>query len=216
MAAKVGFIYKLVSTDISVEEVYVGSTINERQRKSHHKSSCNNPTDKAYNYYVYQFIRANGGFDAWDMVRLERFEFNDNADLHSRERYWVEELTATLNAIKPIQNCPHGRRENQCVKCEGVGTCEHERLRQQCKVCCGSSICEHNMRRPSCKVCCGSSICEHNIHRSQCKVCNPHICEICNLTFGGKYVLNRHKESIKHKDNLEAAVVRVMAELELK
>jgi hypothetical protein len=195
---KVGFIYKLVSTDVNIQETYVGSTTNERRRKAQHKSSCNNASSKEYNYYVYQFIRANGGWDTFEMVRLERFEFNDLADIRARERHYVEELCATLNAKNPIQNCPHGRREDQCVVCGGVGICQHGRQRQQCKQCGGTSICPHDRLR------------------QYCKDCNPHICEICNLTFAGKYVLDRHKRSIKHQNNLEAAVIRVMAELNLK
>ena len=48
--SKIGIIYKLVSTDINIKEIYVGSTINFRTRKFNHKKACNNETDMAYNY----------------------------------------------------------------------------------------------------------------------------------------------------------------------
>ena len=53
--------------------------------------------------YVYQFIRANGGWDNWDMVELERYNATDKRDLHTRERYWIETLGAALNKIIPTR-----------------------------------------------------------------------------------------------------------------
>jgi len=45
---------------------------------------------KEYNYNVYKFIRANGNFQNWDMVLIEKGEFEETIDLHKRERYWIE------------------------------------------------------------------------------------------------------------------------------
>lgn len=99
--SKTGFVYKLVSTDIEIKECYVGATNNERVRKSHHKSRCHNPKSDKYNCYVYQFIRDNGGFENWDMVRLEEYKYDERQQLHTRERYWLETLQASLNKQKP-------------------------------------------------------------------------------------------------------------------
>ena len=101
--SKIGIIYKLVSTDININEIYVGSTCNFRTRKSHHKGKCNNETDKAYNFNVYKYIRANGGWDAFDMIQLEEVKHDTRQQLHARERYWIEELKATLNKVIPTQ-----------------------------------------------------------------------------------------------------------------
>jgi hypothetical protein len=103
MSNNTGYIYKLVSTDIEIKECYVGSTKNERVRKNKHKCCCNNEKIKEYNRYVYQFIRENGGFQNWDMVRLEEFKYNDKKDLHTRERYWIETLQASLNKQTPTR-----------------------------------------------------------------------------------------------------------------
>ena len=101
--SKIGIIYKLVSTDINIKEIYVGSTINFRTRKCHHKTACNNQKDKRYNFNVYKYIRANGGFSSFDMIQIEEVKHDTKQQLHTRERYWIEELKATLNKIIPTR-----------------------------------------------------------------------------------------------------------------
>ena len=62
-------IYKICCKDLSVKDVYVGSTTNfvqRCQRRRDHKAVCNNEKGRDYNYYVYQFIRENGGWDNWE------------------------------------------------------------------------------------------------------------------------------------------------------
>lgn len=53
-------IYKLVCNDITVKEIYVGSTTDFTNRKCNHKSSCTNSSNKNHHYRVYKFIRDNG------------------------------------------------------------------------------------------------------------------------------------------------------------
>jgi hypothetical protein len=95
------FIYKLCCKDVNIKEEYIGSTTNMRTRKQCHKRSCHNEKDFSYLQYKYQFIRENGGFDNWDMVLVENYNATDNLDLRKRERYWTEELKASLNSINP-------------------------------------------------------------------------------------------------------------------
>ena len=65
-------IYKLVhKEDYDNANIYIGSTSNFRQRKSHHKSSCNNEKDKRYHQKNYQSIRDNGGWNEWKMIEIE-------------------------------------------------------------------------------------------------------------------------------------------------
>ena len=99
-----GFVYKLVSKDIDVKECYVGSTVNTRIRKAHHKSDCNNVNGKLYNYRVYQYIRDNSGFTNWDLIVLETVQYNQKYELKSRERHHMELLGATLNTNVPNRN----------------------------------------------------------------------------------------------------------------
>ena len=46
-------IYKLCCNDLSVTDIYVGSTTNFKMRKHDHKSRYNNELGKSYNLVVY-------------------------------------------------------------------------------------------------------------------------------------------------------------------
>lgn len=101
--SKTGIIYKLVSRDVNIKGVYVGSTCNFRTRKCNHKKSCTNENDKQYKLNVYQYIRANGGWDLFDMIQIEEFKHDTVRELRARERYWIEQLKATLNKCIPTR-----------------------------------------------------------------------------------------------------------------
>ena len=95
-------IYKLVhKDDFENEDVYVGSTTDFRRRKNNHKTRCNNPTTKGYNYKVYQNIRENGGWDEWVMIEIEKFPCKDKREVNARERYWCEFYKSNLNIKVP-------------------------------------------------------------------------------------------------------------------
>ena len=55
-------IYKIVCNDLNIKDCYVGHTTDFKSRKCKHKSVCNNANAKEFNYYVYKFIRENGGW----------------------------------------------------------------------------------------------------------------------------------------------------------
>ena len=114
--SKTGYIYKIVSTDIKIKECYIGSTINFRTRKNKHKSSCNNENSKIYNLYLYQFIRDNNGWDSFSMVQIEEFKFNTRNELNGRERYWIEQLQATLNKVIPTRTVKEYYEDNKDKK----------------------------------------------------------------------------------------------------
>ena len=107
---KKSVIYKLCCDDTNIHDIYVGSTTNFTLRKSQHKGACNNPNNKDHNYNVYKFIRENGGWTNWDMVEIERYIAIDKRDLHKRERYWLENLGATLNKNIPSRTKKESRK----------------------------------------------------------------------------------------------------------
>ena len=106
-------IYKLCCKDINIKEIYIGSTTNFKRRKCEHKSTCNNSNNKNYNLNVYQYIRANGNWDNWDMIIIEKFECNDKLELHKRERYWLENLQASLNSKIPNRSKKEWEEDNK-------------------------------------------------------------------------------------------------------
>ena len=96
-------IYKICCRDLTVTDVYVGSTTHIVKRRCNHKSRCANETGKHYNLQVYRFIRANGGFENWDVIVIEEFRCENSEQARTRERFWLEQLGATLNSRRPIE-----------------------------------------------------------------------------------------------------------------
>ena len=94
-------IYKLCCKDTSVKDIYVGATTDMKSRKRNHRCNCNNPNTEGYNQNKYKFIREQGGFINWDMIMIEKYPCKDKLESDKRERYWLEELGATLNKFVP-------------------------------------------------------------------------------------------------------------------
>jgi hypothetical protein len=93
--------YKIVSNDLNINDCYVGSTTEFTKRKSNHKSNSTNVKAKMYNLKVYKFIRDNGDWHNWSMVLIEMFPCTNHLESLQRERYWCENLNATLNSVVP-------------------------------------------------------------------------------------------------------------------
>ena len=55
--------YKIVCKDTNMTDCYVGHTTDFTKRKYKHKGLCNNTNIRNYTIPLYQFIRANGGFN---------------------------------------------------------------------------------------------------------------------------------------------------------
>ena len=96
-------IYKIVCKDVNIKDCYVGQTTDFTERKSCHKSRCNNINDKDYNIYVYQFIREHGGWINFDMIEVEKYNAIDKLDACKRERFCIEQLKSTLNKQLPTR-----------------------------------------------------------------------------------------------------------------
>jgi hypothetical protein len=108
-----GVIYKLCCKDVNVKEIYIGSTVSFKARKRQHKHCCNNNDVKGSEYYVYSFIRDNGGFENWDMIEVEKYKATDKKDLEKRERYWLETLGASLNKVIPTRTDKEYQEDNK-------------------------------------------------------------------------------------------------------
>lgn len=93
-------IYKIVCNDLTITELYIGSTTNFIKRKTQHKTVCNGKY-KQSEFKVYKTIRDNGGWINWSMIQIEEFPCANGNEARARERYWYEQLQATLNMQKP-------------------------------------------------------------------------------------------------------------------
>jgi hypothetical protein len=91
-------IYKIVCKDVNVKEIYGGHTTNIIKRRQHHKSVCNNINNRNYNIYVYRFIRANGGFNNWDILWQYDFSCENKREAEFEERKFIENNKCELNS----------------------------------------------------------------------------------------------------------------------
>ena len=96
-------IYKLCCNNTDITDIYVGSTVDFGNRKRQHKSVCDNESSNRYNLQVYKFIRANGGWNAWNMIQIEAYNATDKRSLEARERHWIETLKPSLNKYIPTR-----------------------------------------------------------------------------------------------------------------
>ena len=106
-------IYKIVCKELAILETYVGHTTGFKDRKRQHKSKCCFEKGRDYKTKLYTFIRANGGWDNFDMIEIEKFPCNDANEAKARERYWFEHLNATLNAVCPIRTVEERKQREQ-------------------------------------------------------------------------------------------------------
>ena len=92
--------YKIVCNDLGINQCYVGHTTDLVKRRCEHKNTCNNPNCKQYNHYVYSYIRANGGWENWNVILIETKSCKDAEEARIKEREFIEKLNATLNQVK--------------------------------------------------------------------------------------------------------------------
>jgi len=94
-------IYQICCRDLEITDLYVGSTTDLIKRRCAHKSACTNKSGKNYNLHVYQFIRDHGGWDNWEVVKVQDVDCACREDLIKTERAYMERLGATLNKNVP-------------------------------------------------------------------------------------------------------------------
>jgi len=105
--------YKIICKDPSISKVYVGHTTNFNKRVSSHKSRCYNPKETSYNITLYKYIRANGGFDNFDIAIIEQCCFKKKHEAITHERYLVNILDAVLNERVPGRTSKEWYEDNK-------------------------------------------------------------------------------------------------------
>lgn len=105
--------YKIVCKDAGVPDCYVGHSTSIRSRKAEHKYNCCNENAKGYNIKLYNFMRANGGWDNWEMIEIEPFPCETKKQAEVREHYWYYELKSTLNTISPILDIENMKQQKK-------------------------------------------------------------------------------------------------------
>ena len=97
-------IYKIVCKNINITDCYVGHTTNLDSRIKQHKQSCCSAKSKNRHLKVYQFIRDNGGWYNWDVIKVIDIDCMDRYDAMKVEREYFEILQPTLNQVHFDEN----------------------------------------------------------------------------------------------------------------
>ena len=98
-----GLIYKLCCNDENIKDIYIGSTVDFKQRKGTHKTDCNKEKGKSYNRYVYKFIRDNGGWSNWTMIELYKYPCANKRELEQEEDRVMNEIKSSLNSQRAFR-----------------------------------------------------------------------------------------------------------------
>jgi hypothetical protein len=93
-------VYKIARRD-GEGDIYIGATSYLPTRRACHKRRCTDPKGFAFHTPVYEHIRANGGWDEWEVVAVEEFPCDNRTELARREREWVDRLAPRLNTYYP-------------------------------------------------------------------------------------------------------------------
>jgi hypothetical protein len=86
--------YKISCKDQTIKDLYVGHTTNFMQRKSLHKSACENPNSSSK---LYKIIRENGGWYNWEMSEIVVLNLKNSTEARIKENEYYEKLKADLN-----------------------------------------------------------------------------------------------------------------------
>tara|TARA_R100000935_G_scaffold11348_1_gene22826 strand:+ start:459 stop:872 length:414 start_codon:yes stop_codon:yes gene_type:complete len=116
-----GTVYKLHHKTNKQFKFYIGSTTNDKIRKIRHKYYCTGSKCKKYNYPLYRYIRANGGWDSWTMTPIltsgkykeieglfirRSWDKNINNDMPGRtHKEYREQNRARINKKIPCSKC---------------------------------------------------------------------------------------------------------------
>ena len=135
-------LYKIVCNDLNIKDLYVGQTTDFAKRKNHHKNHSNKIIEgsRYYNFKVYRFIRANGGWDNWDIIEIEKFPCKDKNEAHARERFWIESLQATLNGVIPLRTTAEyieANKESIALTVKKYNIANYERTHEKFNCACG-------------------------------------------------------------------------------
>jgi len=93
--------YQIVCNDESITQTYVGSTVCLKERIYTHKDKCNNLKSESYNFKVYKFIRANGGWNNFKFIILDTKECIDKYEAYQIEQSYINSMKSELNTISP-------------------------------------------------------------------------------------------------------------------
>ena len=189
-----GIIYKLFCKDF--DGFYIGSTTDFYNRKTSHKSTCNNEKNKDYNEKKYQYIRDNGGYDNWNYEILEENKYEDKNILRKKEGEFIRNLKPSLNVDIPNRTPKQYREDNKeriTQKKKKYYESKKDIINQKHKEYHKNNKDIISKQRKEYYENHKEHIQEKAKVQVECEVCN------CNITLCN---LSRHKKTHKHINNL--------------
>lgn len=174
-------IYKIVCNDLTITDLYVGSTSHFTRRKNEHKYCCKD-ISKKHQMKIYDIIRNNGNWENWSMVQIEAYPCENGNEARARERYWYEQLKATLNTQHPNRSLKEKTRDNYIKNAE-----QKKEYTKQYRILHKEEILEKN--KQSYKLNRDKILAMHKEKR--------YICE-CGAECGF-YAKNRHFKTLRHQ-----------------
>jgi hypothetical protein len=183
-------IYKIYCKDYNIHEIYVGHTTNYIKRKYQHKMSCNNLNNKVK---IYDIIRANGGWDNWEMVEIAKYNCKDSTEARIKEQHHYELLKASLNSVPPFID----KEQYFCNTCnvQCSSTKDYEK----------HFTCNLHAKKEDYKIITNTDISGNTLKQNSiAKYC----CKICNYNTDRKSNLNNHLNSAKHLKEINASIFK--------
>ena len=156
-----GVIYLIKHKTCDDKKVYIGSTINLKQRIWQHKKACNNEKYKEYNYNLYKYIRDNDGINMYEFIILECYVCNFKYELYDREDDYIQMYDNNLNTFRAyltgreIKEINKKYREDNKEKIKEIKKKYYDENKEKIKekisekiTCeCGSIVSKHHMTR---------------------------------------------------------------------
>ena len=100
-------VYRIECLDPEIKDIYIGSTVDLKERIKVHKHHCKNSNSPKHNYKVYTCIRENGGWDNWRIdIELLATGYDKETRLEWEQNY-IDCLKPQLNT----QNAKSDRKE---------------------------------------------------------------------------------------------------------
>jgi hypothetical protein len=90
-------IYKIWCDIEGIDEFYIGSTVDFKDRCRRHLNCYNSNNPKKSNLKVYEYIRNNGGFENFYIHVIKKVSCNNDTELRMIEQKYIDELKPTLN-----------------------------------------------------------------------------------------------------------------------
>jgi len=190
-------IYKLEARNPTILPFYIGSTCDLYMRTAAHKHACKDEKSKKHNYYLYQFIRDFGGFNAWRVVPLWKGK-GTLKDKIEMEKKFFEMYKPQLNKVvigRTVKQYQEDKKEDIRIKNRTYRLNNIEKHRKQLR----ESYYKNKEKRAKYNA----EYYKKNKAKISQRVKGNHYC-ICGCVVPNRLRL-KHRETKEHKEKLKCA-----------